>query len=131
MSPCVFKQAGGCWPLPASTDLKVLQNCVTARQPLYSTVPWLPRAHFLPDIKYTVLRVLLLATAPSPILVICICAINGLLKSELINIGSGLLLLHQRCIDFLPSNLLLFSLAFFQQIGQRDMVISKNSKIEL
>ena len=90
--PClsVFKQAGECWPLTTtSTDLKALQNCVTARQPLYSTVLWLPRAHFLPDIKYTVLHVLLLATAPSPILVIYICAINGLLKSELINIGSG------------------------------------------
>lgn len=88
---CAFRLARGCWPLTTtSTDLKALQICVTARQPLYNTVPWLPRAHFLPDIKYTVLHVLLLASAPSPILVIYICAINGLLKSELINVGSGL-----------------------------------------
>lgn len=89
--PCVFKQAGGCWPLTAtSTDLKALQNCLGARQPLYSAVPWLPRANFLPYIKYTALHVLLLPTVTSPILVIYICAINGILKSELINIGSGL-----------------------------------------
>lgn len=89
LSLCVLKQAGGCWPLTAtSTDLEALQNCVSARQPLYHTVLWLPRANFY--IKYTALHVLLLATATSPISVIYIWAINGLLKSELINIGSGL-----------------------------------------
>lgn len=74
-----------------SRDLKALQSCATARQSLYSTVPWLPRAHFPPDVKYAVLHVLLSNTAPSPILVIYICAINGLLKPELIDTGPGLM----------------------------------------
>lgn len=134
VSLCVFKQAGGCWPLTAtSTDLKALQNCPGARQPPSSTVPWLPRANFLPYIKYTVLHVLLFATATSPILVIYICAINGILKSELINIGSGLRASFQRCIDIRPSNLLLLFLAafFFSANWSGDMVISKNSKIDI
>lgn len=90
LSLCVCKDRGCCPLTTTSTDLEALQNCVTARQPLHSAVPWLPRAHFLPDIKYAVLHVLLLATTPSPILVIYICAINGLLKSELITIGPRL-----------------------------------------